>query len=697
MYTIGIDIGGTFTDCVIIDDENNIYNGKSPSTPQDFSIGFMESINNTLENMGVTLEELLKQTRFLNHSTTVGTNAFITRRGARTGLITTKGFEDVILIMRAIGRVAGLPEERIQFMARTFKPDPIVPRPLIEGVTERIDYRGRIVVRLNEDEVREAVKRLVEEKGVESIAVSFLWSFANPVHEQRVRRIIKEMYPNIYVSLSSEVSPRLGEYERTATTVINAYLSPLMENYITSIENNLKKYGLKEGALSFMQCSGGVVSAEEAKSKAVGSINSGPVGGVIASKFIGEILGYKNIIGTDVGGTSFDISIVYQEIPEYSKESIIGQYHISLPMVDIKSIGAGGGSIAWIEEPNYLRVGPQSAGAFPGPACYDQGGEAPTATDASLILGYINPEYFFGGKKRLNKDKAIEAMKKIALPLKLDVIEAASGVYDIINANMGDLIRTETIGKGLDPAEFITLIYGGAGPGYGGVYTFEAGISKGIIPPISAGFSALGAAIADIKHIYEITDPMNEPIDIDKWNSIFDRMEKMAFEKLKKAGIEEENMIFIRTADFRYKAQFHHVRTPIHKERLLNEEDAREVYETFDRRYEELYGKGSGYKEAGRQVVTYRVEAIGVRKKYSIPEFSPGGSDPSRAFKGRREVFWRKYGGFRMTDIFEGSRLKPENMVYGPAIIEFPLTTVVIPPDIKATVGRYMEIILERC
>jgi len=228
MYTIGIDIGGTFTDCVIIDDRNNIYNGKHPSTPEDFSIGFMKSIDNTLENIGITREDLLKNTRLLNHSTTVGTNAFITRRGAKTGLITTKGFEDIILIMRAIGRVAGLAEEKIQFMARTFKPEPIVPRPLIEGVTERVDYKGRIVVRLNIDEVEEAIKRLVEEKGVESIAVSFLWSFANPTHENIVKKLIKEMYPHIYVSISSEISPRLGEYERTATTVINAYISPLM-------------------------------------------------------------------------------------------------------------------------------------------------------------------------------------------------------------------------------------------------------------------------------------------------------------------------------------------------------------------------------------------------------------------------------------------------------------------------------------
>ena len=461
---IGIDTGGTFTDCVVLNEDGQFTFGKAPTTPSDFSSGTIDSLRVVASGLNMTLEELLKDTILFSYGTTVATNTIINRSGAKTGLITTRGFEDTILIMRAIGRIAGLSEEEIMYMARTYKPDPLVPKPLIKGVRERVDYKGKVVIPLNINEVERVVDELVQ-RGVEAIAVVLMWSQANPIHERAVGTLISHRYPEIYLSLSSDLVPLIGEYERTATTVINAYLGPVIHQYLSSLGEKLKSYGLRVPSL-VMQSYGGSLPAEGTVKRPVGLLSSGPVAGVIGSRYLAELLGYQNIITTDVGGTSFDVGLIYNGVIEMEKRPTISQYSLLIPMVDVKSIGAAGGSMARVEPATgLLKVGPKSAGADPGPVCYDKGGTEPTTTDADLILGYLNPDYFLGGRIPLKKEKAYEAIKtKIADPLGMDVIDAAAGVYAITNSQMSDLIRSISVGRGYDPRTCVLFSYGGAGP-----------------------------------------------------------------------------------------------------------------------------------------------------------------------------------------------------------------------------------------
>lgn len=439
-YMVGVDSGGTFTDSVVVDSQGRITIGKAPSTPHDFSAGVLDSLANAAGTLGITLQTLLQETEVFAHGTTVTTNALLTRNGVKTGLITTKGFEDTILIGRVHQKVAGLSEREIIHAARLDKADPIVPKPLIKGITERVDYQGRVLVPLNREEARAAVAALVAD-GVEAIAVCFLWSFMNPNHEQEVVKMVSEAHPHIFVTASSDLVPQMGEYERTATTALNCYLGPVVHSYIQALNHKLQEQGLR-CPLLVMQSTGGVLPAEEIGERAVNTLSSGPVGGTTGARFLGNILGYDNIICTDVGGTSFDVGLIVGGQTEYAREPVAGKYHTSVPMVAISSIGTGGGSVAWIEPiTSVLRVGPQSAGAVPGPVCYDRGGDQPTVTDAGVILGYINPDYFLGGRMKLNRDKALSVTKeRVADPLGMDVYQAAAGIYRISNSQLADLV-----------------------------------------------------------------------------------------------------------------------------------------------------------------------------------------------------------------------------------------------------------------
>lgn len=426
-YQLGVDCGGTFTDCVVIDALGRPAQGKAASTPEDFSIGMLNSIEYAAKSLGLSLRSLLESADVLVHGTTVATNALLTGSGARVGLIVTKGFEDTVLIGRVRQKVAGLREEEIIHAVRLDKPEPLVPRTMIRGVTERIDYKGKVIVPLSREEVVQAIKDLVD-KGVEAIGVCLLWSFVNTGHEQEIKKIASELYPDMFVVLSSELTPKIGEYERMATTMMNCYLGPVVSKYIETLEQKFSHLGLGSPFL-ITQVMGGAFPAKEVKQKSVNTLSSGPVCGVTAAGFLGNILGYEKIICTDVGGTSFDVGLIIDGREQYSRVPIVGQYHLSIPMIDIVSIGTGGGSIAWIEQVTHvLRVGPRSAGAHPGPACYDRGGEEPTLTDAGVVLGYINPDFFLGGRMKLNKEKAISAVKeKIADPLHMKIAEAAFG------------------------------------------------------------------------------------------------------------------------------------------------------------------------------------------------------------------------------------------------------------------------------
>lgn len=676
-----------------MDENGKLASGKVPTTPADRSIGVVKSVESAAQSMGMKLEDVLQWTELFAQSSTTGINALLTRTGAKVGLITTKGFEDTILIMRAKGRHDGLPENEIKRIIRTHTPEPLVPRPLIKGIVERTDSRGKIVVPLDRASVEQAVKELLD-KGAEAIAVSLLWSPANPRHEKEVQKIIHEMYPELFVSISSDVAPVVGEYERTATTVVNVYVGQIINRYHKRLNDRLKERGSRITPV-VMQCYGGCVSLEESEKQPIGNISSGPAGGLMASKFLAELLGYRNVITADVGGTSFDVGIIANGEPELNTEPVIGQYAIRTPMLDSESIGAGGGSIAWIEPiSNLLKVGPQSAAAVPGPACYDTGGTEPTLTDCNIVLGYLNPDYFLGGRMKINKDKGITAIKrKIADPLGMTVEEAAAGVFRIITAQMSDLIRSQTVGKGYDPKDFIIFAYGGAGPLHASSFGREA--QAILVPNTCSVHSAMGVLTSDFMHAYQLGSPRMIPVEPAWFTSIFKKLERKAFTALKQEGFKPQDVSIQRIVDMRYALQMNEVRTPV-PDGDLTEKDLARVWDEFERLYEKQFGKGAGYREAGIQVVTFRVEARSSIKKPSLVKLPEAGKDSSHAVKTKRKIFLPNMNRFQMATIYDGNRLRPGNVVYGPAIIEHPMTTILIDEDMVGKIDGYLNTLIAK-
>ncbi len=691
-YVIGIDTGGTFTDSVIVDDEGNITIGKALTNYKDFKEGVISSLRNASEKLGVPLEEVLRNAIFVGHGTTLGTNAVINRRFAKVGFLTTIGHEDAVLIMRAVGRTDGLNELEIRHQAVCRKPEPIVPRPLIKGIVERVDCFGEILVEMDEKQAEQAIDELIED-GVEAIAISLLWSFANPKHEIKLKEMIKRKYPHIYVAVSHEMVPLIREYARGMSVIIDASIGRLMEDYISSLNEELMKMGLRY-PISIMQAYGGVTSSKTARP--ISTIGSGPAGGVIGSKYLGEVLGFENIVTTDVGGTSFDVSIIKDKEWFYARNPLVGRYRVAIPMIEITSIGAGGGTIAKIDPATGgLRVGPESAGSYPGPVCYDLGGEDPTVTDADLILGYLNPDYFYEGRMKLNKEKALKIMEeKIAKPLKMDVFEAAYTIYEIINSYMADNLRQTIVGKGYDPRDFVIFAYGGNGPMHVGSYAKELGVRKAYIPPQASVFSAFGIASSDVVRTYKYSEFHSMPASPDKINAIFERMEENAIEDMIKEGFKKEDVSIKRELDMKYGRQVHEVPIVI-KNGKLTYEDMVRISEDWERKYESIYGKGSGYKEAGIQIVSFTVTATckTVKPKIKRIEAQPV-ADASYALKSKRKVYFNHR--FFDTAIYDYEKLGYGNVIEGPAIIEAPTTTVVIFPEQKVVMDEYNNIVFER-
>ena len=439
-YVIGIDTGGTFTDAFLVDGNGKIAAGKVPSTPPDFSRGFLNVLSELARGIGLSMPSLLEQTDYIVHGTTSTLNAVVTGDVARVGFLTTRGHADSIAIMNLEGRYAGLDPSHIQNMSRTNKPRSLVERRLIAEIDERVDYKGSNIVPLDEGGVRDAVRRFASE-GVEAIAVSLLWSFRNPSHERRIREIIEEETPNLYVALSHEVSPRIREYTRSATTIINTQVGPRLSAYLTPLERELRaqRFG---GSLLVMQGSGGCVQAADAPKQAFSTLGSVLTGGVIGCLRLADALGHRNIISTDMGGTTFLAGLILDGRPVTTTTMVLHQHQINTPMVDVHTIGAGGGAIAWIDGGGNLKVGQRSAGARPGPACYGEGGDEPTVTDADLVLGIVNGDNFLGGRKKLSKALAEDAIRRrIAEPLGLSVEQAAAAIYAIQNSQTADLVR----------------------------------------------------------------------------------------------------------------------------------------------------------------------------------------------------------------------------------------------------------------
>ncbi|MBI4332650.1 MAG: hydantoinase/oxoprolinase family protein [Chloroflexi bacterium] len=697
-YVIGIDTGGTFTDVVAVDRSGRVWIDKAPTTPGDFSRGVIDAITKLAEDIGLPLQQLLDGCWMVKHGTTVATNALINRHGSKVGLITTRGFEDTTLIMRAIGRVAGLGEEELRHQATAVKPEPIVPRELIRGVSELVDSRGNVVIPINVGEAREAIRSLIEDQGVETIACNFLFSFVNPSHEETIERLVRETYPGTPVSVhcSHRLIPVVREYARSNTVIINAFLAKTVHNYIHSLGLKLKHAGYRHPLL-IMQANGGM-GYEEGLAP-ISTLESGPCGGMIASKFMADTLGHSAVITTDMGGTSFDVGVILNGAWQYARETVVERFHITWPMMDIQSIGAGGGTISRVDPATgRLLVGPKSSGADPGPVCYGRGNLDPAVSDADLVLRFLNEGYFLGGRIKLDKQKAEKSIaEKIARPLGIDTVKAAAGIYDIINASMADLIRKQVIQKGmLPPEDYVAYAFGGAGPVHAAAWASELGIKRVYVFPTSAVFSAFGVSAADIVHTHVRSHRSPMPTDPGGLNELLSGIEEELARSLRREGLADRDIEFRRTFYLRYRRQLNELPIGV-PSKVYDANDMNNIVNTFEKRYEEVYGPGSAYSVAGVELISIGIDAVGKVRKPVLTSHGLAGADASKALKGTRRVFFP--GGINksiQTKIYDYTKIEPGNRVEGPCIVETPFTTVVIPPKTSCSMDAYrnLEIVL---
>lgn len=692
-YVIGIDIGGTFTDAFVADESGRVAAAKTPSTPPDFAHGFLQVVDDLADSLGITTRSLLEQTDYIVHGTTTTLNALVTGDVARVGFLTTAGHGDSITIMNLEGRYAGLGADKIQDMVRTNKPQPLVPPHLIHEIDERVDYKGTVVVRLDDTATRESVRALLAE-GVEAFAVSFLWSFLNPVHEQRAREIIQEEAPGRYVALSSDVSPRIREFSRSVTTIMNTQVGPRLRAYLEPLEASLRDRGLR-GSLLVMQGSGGCVTAEDAPARAITTIGSVLTGGVVGCTRLADELGHRNVISTDMGGTTFLTGLVVDGEPVSSTSTVLNQYQVNVPMVDVHTIGAGGGAIAWVDAGGNLHVGPRSAGARPGPACYGEGGTEPTVTDVDLVLGIINPDNFLGGKKQLHRHLAEEAIRvKIAEPLGMSVESAAAAIYAIQNAQTADLVRKVVVTSGRDPRDFVLYAFGGAGPMHCAAYAADLEVQQVVVPlgTAAAVFSAYGLAASDIALTAEMSQPSNFPPAADEFTGVFEELDRELDTRLAAQELKFASVIHNREVDMRYTMQLAEVTTPVLEE-VPDLAGMDRLAAQFGDQYERLYGKGAGFADAGLQLITYRTRAIGVLPiRPRLNEASRSAEPPAPG--SHRQVLLDPLTGWEQAAIYDYTALARDHEITGPAIVEAPTTTVAIPRGCRAVVDRLGNLVI---
>ena len=676
MSTIGVDTGGTFTDLVEVQPDGGVEVYKVPSTPHDFAQGVFAALDRAREEGRSVRDHGVDS---FSLGTTIATNAFLTRSGARVGLLTTAGHGDSLEIMRVFGRVAGLSSTEVQSYATTDKPAPIVPRSLVREIVERIDSRGEVVVPLDESLVHEAIQSLLAAH-VEIAAVSFLWSFLNPRHERRVREIAQSAFPGLDVILSSDVVPKLGEYERTVSTVVNAYVSPVLTGFLDRIEDGL---GARDQStpMLVMHSTGGVGTGAYTREHAITTLFSGPAGGVIGATRVGEHLGHAQIVCTDMGGTSFDVGLVLDGRPLLRRATTIDQHVMFLPSIDIVSIGAGGGSLVSAVD-GQLKIGPESAGADPGPACYARGGDRPTLTDVDVVLGYIDPDRFVGGRMTLDAERARSAVAEhIAKPLGIAVEEAAAATFTIANARMTDLIRKVTVERGFDPRDFALYAYGGLGPVHAPFYGMDLDIDSVVVPlgQISSVFSAYGVAVSDLLHVYEMSQILPAPFDAAEIQSAFTAIESSAHRQLSLDGIPATDREVHRFLEMRYQGQFSEISVPFRRGPIQTSNmDA--IVADFEKLYLSTFGAGSLWSEGRIEIAAFRIEAIGRRHMPEVGSSPPPFPTvaPPRV---ERRLYWPKAGRFLSTPVLQGEALTPGQAISGPVAVDLTTTTALVPPD----------------
>ncbi|RJP29885.1 MAG: hydantoinase/oxoprolinase family protein [Actinobacteria bacterium] len=703
--TIDIDIGGTFTDCFVVW-RDGYGKGKAPTTRYNASVGFKNAIAAAAESFDASMEELLADTDLIRYSTTIATNTLIERTGPKLGLITTAGFEDCIIVGRSRQWADGLTPSEIRNQARAEKPEPLIPREMIVGVRERVDYEGDVVMPLRREDVMERLQYLVD-KGAMGFVVSLLWSCSNPVHEHMIRDIILEEYPDVYlgsmpVLLSSDVSRKQGEYLRTMTTILDAYLHRDLAEQLTSLNEELIDYGYNR-PLMVIHGTGGM--SRLSHTTAVDTYNSGPIAGLLGGAEIARMYGVENVLVTDVGGTSFDFGMVVEgQAKFYDLFPIIDRWRVQIPLLEMKTVGAGGGSIARISPTGArITVGPESAGSMPGPACYGLGGTEPTVTDADVVLGYIDPDYYLGGRQRISLDRARRAVEEhIAQPLEMSVEEAALSIKQVVDMNMGNEIYKEVVLKGFYPEDFILLAYGGAGATHCCGYAEALAVEKILTFPYSSVFCAFGGSVMDIISVYETSRPLvfyealidSYFADFEEFNDIVEGMQGRAIHDMEVQGFDAERVRFTLELDMRYGTQYFTEYVQCPKLFLESEEDSEAICRLFTEKYKSLYGESSAYPEGGIEVLALRLKATYPIDHYRFPTYEAVGEDPGAAVKGTRPVCWEGKG-YLETEIFDASLLRCGNVIRGPAIIEAVDSTCVLPGGRRYTVDRYMNGLIE--
>jgi N-methylhydantoinase A len=674
---IAVDIGGTFTDLVAVDDQGQIYRSKSLTTPGDLSRAIQACLNAAQINVA--------QASFFVHGSTVTINAVLERKGARTGLITTQGFRDVYEIGRG-----NRPEGYNLFFKR---PVPLVSRDLRFEVNERLYASGEVLRPLDETSASAAIGAL-RAAAVESVAICLLHSYANPAHEHQLGQLLRRQFPEAYLSLSHEILREFREYERTSTTVLNAYVGPIVNRYLTSLEKILSESGFS-GTFRVMQSNGGVMSAETAKKLPVTMMESGPVAGVIAAAHLGELLDCRHIISFDMGGTTAKASLIKDFHPEVTSSYYVGGYvsghPMMLPVVDIVEVGNGGGSIAWIDPAGGLKVGPLSAGAAPGPACYGQGEIEPTVTDANLILGRIDPAYFLGSGIRLQRERAVEAItEKIAKPLGLSLEEAALGILTIANFNMSLAVRAVSVEKGYDPRDCVLVPSGGGGALHATAIARELSVPRVIVPPMPAHFSAFGLLVADLKHDYVQTfvRELTETTGLELAGA-FSELEKLATETLTEEGAGTQQILLRRFLDMRYRGQEYTLPVPL-TEDLGAVTDFGEIRSRFDQLHQEHYGHSAPKEPV--VMVNLRLSALG-RLEDRLPQASSY-REGDQGERGRRPVVFDS-GQTVMSPIFLRAGLKPGDQLVGPAVIEEVGATILLYPGDRMQVNEFRHLVID--
>jgi N-methylhydantoinase A len=674
MYRLSTDVGGTFTDGVLLDETTGaIKVSKVSSTPKNPAIGTIQCTER--------FEILLSEVSFLVHGTTVVINALLEGKGAKTALITTKGFRDVLEIGRS--------NRTEMYNALYKKPTPLVPRYLRLEVKERMGGDSKVLIPLEIRDLAQVIEQM-RKKEVESIAVCLINAYANPKHEQEIGKLLDERYPEATVSLSHNITRRYYEYERTSTTVQNAYVMPVVQRYVRCLEEELIKRRF-QSVLQIMQSNGGIMQSAVAREMPISMVESGPVAGAIGGAQLASMIGYNNVITYDMGGTTAKTSIVREGLPETTDQYLIERRPILLPVVDIREIGAGGGSIAWIDEAGALHVGPQSAGAEPGPACYMQGGLEPTVTDADLQLGILDPDYFLGGEKDISPELARETIEKVARYFDISVDEAALGIIKIVNNNMSGLLQSMTVKRGYDPRDFAMVAFGGAGPTHAAAIAKELNIPTVIVPPVPGVFSAWGMLMADLRHDFSQTYiKLMSDVDTETVNRIFKDLETRVRELFERENIRDENIGMTYQMDLRYYGQEHTL--TVSAPSKLTDADKGMLEKSFDELHLKVYGHNA--PEESKEIVSLKVIGIGKVRKPVLQTIKRGGETPASQSKlGKRKVYLGD-GRYQEFSIYQRNKLRAENTIPGPAIIEEPTSTTVVGQHQICSVDQWGNLII---